>query len=105
MLGATVARAVTLAVIAGVQDDPVHFDNGADCLGGGPVWQSSRWLGAVTEVRLPAGLSVSLAVGRSEQHVHVATREHGHADGTAHEHVAVRGVSAVEARTWLSADL
>jgi hypothetical protein len=104
-LGATIAQAVTLAVAAGIQDDPLHFEEGADCLGGGPVWQSSRWVSAAVTTRIAAGWRASFAVGHVERHVHDTGRGHGDGKSQSHEHVSVRGTQGVEAGAWLAADL
>jgi hypothetical protein len=104
-LGATVAQAVSLALLAGIQDDPVHFEDGSDCLGGGPVWQSSRWMGVAVESRPGKTWKVSLAARRTEHRLHVTTHEHAGEDHAGHEHVRVSGYGAVEAGAWLAADL
>jgi len=98
---------VTLAVIAGVQDDPAHLDDGANCLGGGPIWQSSRWLAGRMEVHLVRGFRVGLEVGHAEHELHEKARQHWHADHThgPHEHVLVRGARGFESGAWLTADL
>lgn len=94
-----------LGLVAGIGDDPVHFDDGADCLGGGPVWQSSRWLGARAELRVGRTFSLGVEVGHAEHRVHeVNTTGHEHALGTIapHEHVVVRGFEGFEGGAWLA---
>ncbi len=107
VLGAEVARLVTLSVIAGVQDDPAHLDDGANCLGGGPIWQSSRWLAGRIEMRLASGLLAGFEVGRAEHALHEKSREDEHADHGhgPHEHVLLRSVRGLESGAWLMAEL
>jgi hypothetical protein len=100
-----VRRELSLDVVAGVGDDPVHFDDGADCIGGGPVWQSSRWLGARAELHLGPTWSLGFELGHAEHRVHeVETSGHEHVAGAAasHEHVTVRGVEGFEGGAWLA---
>jgi hypothetical protein len=118
VVGVELRHGLELSALAGIGDDPVHFDDGADCLGGGPVWQSSRWVGGRAKLALGPSLSVGMAVGHVDYHRHAVLRgEHG--DGSAHEHggveghghghdggheeVAVRGHHGVEGGAWLSA--
>jgi hypothetical protein len=121
VVGVELGHDLELSALAGIGDDPVHFDDGADCLGGGPVWQSSRWLGGRAELALGRSLSVGVTVGHVEYHRHgVRRRESGegpsHEQGHTHEHgghgsghdggheeVEVRGHHGVEGGAWLSA--
>ncbi len=119
VVGTELRPGIALFALAGIGDDPVHFDDGADCLGGGPVWQSSRWVGARAEVELGPSMSLGMAVGHVEYQRHaVLSGDHGgdgtsHAQGEAeghghghdggHEEVEVRGHHGVEGGAWLSA--
>jgi hypothetical protein len=104
LLGATIAQAVTFAIVAGVQDDPLHFDDGADCLGDGPAWQSSRWLTGVARLRVAGTWQAAFEVGHVEHRVHV---EHQGGNGASEpeEHVSVRSARGVEGGIWLTAEL
>jgi len=96
---------LSLGLVAGLGDDPVHFDDGSDCIGGGPVWQSSRWLGARAELRVGRALSLGVEVGHAEHRVHeVGSVEHDHGPAVTvpHEHVAVRAVEGFEGGAWLA---
>jgi hypothetical protein len=125
LVGVELRHDLEFSVLAGIGDDPVHFDDGSDCLGGGPVWQSSRWLGARAELDLGPSVSMGVAVGHVERHRHAVLRsehdgvssvhehgrphEHGEAQGERHGHdgghegVTVRGHHGVEGGAWLSA--
>jgi hypothetical protein len=125
VIGVQLLNDLELSALAGIGDDPVHLDDGSDCLGGGPVWQSSRWLGARAELELGRYWSMGVAVGHVDQHRHAvlqsehggersaheheSTHGHGEAQGERHGHdggqqgVTVRAHHGVEGGAWLSA--
>jgi hypothetical protein len=105
LLGATIAEALKFAIVAGVQDDPLHFDDGADCLGDGPAWQSSRWVTGVARLRMAATWQASFEVGHVEHRVHVEHQGHGNGAPRPDEHVSVRSARGVEGGIWLTAEL
>jgi len=97
---------VSASVVLGVQDDPAHLDDGAECLGGGPVWQSNRWIGARIEARLASAVTMGIGGGAAAHARHTVVSEHAHGGGSAaHEHVTEHSVQGLEAGAWLAAEL
>jgi hypothetical protein len=102
-LEATLRQNLSLALVAGVSDDPVHFDDGADCIGGGDVWRSSHWVGARATTRLGRSWSLVVEAGRSFESLHHVLELGDEHAGHAHEHVALRSAGGLEAGAWLGA--
>ncbi|HWP09492.1 MAG TPA: hypothetical protein VNN72_27315 [Polyangiaceae bacterium] len=100
---ATIRHELSVGLVAGLSDDPVHFDDGADCIGGGDVWRSSSWVGARASAKLDRTWSLIVEAGRSFESLHHVLELGDEHAGHTHEHVALRSAGGVEAGAWLGA--